>query len=79
VRLEGLGKLKKLIDFMQSRTHDLPACSIVPQPTTLPCVPGVNVHIHRFLISALVGGPRVQCNIKIKNMVLQFIKSICAI
>jgi hypothetical protein len=32
VRLEGLGKLKKLIYFIGSRTRDLPACSIVPQP-----------------------------------------------
>jgi hypothetical protein len=30
VRLEGLGRLK----------NDLPACSVVPQPTTLPRAPG---------------------------------------
>jgi hypothetical protein len=36
VRLEGLGKLKKKIHVIGTRTHDLPACSIVPQPTTLP-------------------------------------------
>jgi hypothetical protein len=35
VRLEGLGKLKK-VQLIGSRTRDLPACSIVPQPTTLP-------------------------------------------
>jgi hypothetical protein len=35
VRLEGLGQLKK-IHLIGTRTHDLPACSIVPQPTTLP-------------------------------------------
>jgi hypothetical protein len=34
VRLEGLGKLKK-IHLIGTRTLDLPACSIVPQPTTL--------------------------------------------
>jgi hypothetical protein len=34
VRLELLGKLKKT-----SRTRDLPAFSIVPQPTTLPRAP----------------------------------------
>jgi hypothetical protein len=36
VRLEGLGKLKGFIHLIWSRTRDLPACSIVPQPTTLP-------------------------------------------
>jgi hypothetical protein len=35
VRLEGLGTLKKSTSF-RTRTSDLPACSIVPQPTTLP-------------------------------------------
>jgi hypothetical protein len=35
VRLEGLGQLKK-IHLIGIRTRDLPACSIVPQPTTLP-------------------------------------------
>jgi hypothetical protein len=33
VRLEGLGKLKKSNDIMGTRTCDLLACSIVPQPT----------------------------------------------
>jgi hypothetical protein len=35
VWLEGLGKLKP-IHLIRTRTCDL-ACSIVPQPTTLPC------------------------------------------
>jgi hypothetical protein len=35
VRLEGLGKLKKST-LSGTRTRDLPACSIMPQPTTLP-------------------------------------------
>jgi hypothetical protein len=35
VRLEGLGQLKK-IHLIGIRTRDLAACSIVPQPTTLP-------------------------------------------
>jgi hypothetical protein len=35
VQLEGLGKLKN-IDLIGTRSHDLPACSIVPQPTTVP-------------------------------------------
>jgi hypothetical protein len=38
VRLEGLGKLKKSTSS-GIRTGDLPACSIVPQPTTLPRAP----------------------------------------
>jgi hypothetical protein len=36
VRLDGLGKLKK-IHLIGTWTRDLPACSIVPQPTKLPC------------------------------------------
>jgi hypothetical protein len=36
VRLEGLGQLKKCSDFIGTRSRDLPAFSIVPQPTTLP-------------------------------------------
>jgi hypothetical protein len=35
VRLEGIGNLKK-IHLIGTQTRDLPACSIVPQPTTLP-------------------------------------------
>jgi hypothetical protein len=35
VRLEGLGKLKKFTSYV-TRTGDLPACTIVPEPTTLP-------------------------------------------
>jgi hypothetical protein len=35
MRLEGLGKLKK-IHLIGTRTRDLPVCIIVPQPTTLP-------------------------------------------
>jgi hypothetical protein len=36
VQLEGLGQLKK--------SNDLPACSIVPQPTTLPHAPSRHVN-----------------------------------
>jgi hypothetical protein len=35
MRLEGLGKLKKSTSS-GTQTGDLPACSIVPQPTMLP-------------------------------------------
>jgi hypothetical protein len=45
VCLEGLGKLKKSTSSW-NRTGDLPACSIVPQPTTLPCAP---IMCHRFV------------------------------
>jgi hypothetical protein len=38
MRLEGLGKFKKSNDLIGTRIRDLPACSIVPQPTTLPRV-----------------------------------------
>jgi hypothetical protein len=38
VRLEGLGKLKN-IHLIGTRSHDLRACSIVPQPPMLPCAP----------------------------------------
>jgi hypothetical protein len=34
VLLEGLGQLKK-IHLIGTRPRDLPACSIVPQPTSL--------------------------------------------
>jgi hypothetical protein len=39
VQLEGLSKLKKKIHLIGTRTRDLPDCSIVPQPTTLPRAP----------------------------------------
>jgi hypothetical protein len=39
LRLEELGKLKKSNDIIGNQTGDLPACSIVPQPTTLPHAP----------------------------------------
>jgi hypothetical protein len=42
VRLEGLEQLKKTNDLIGNRTHDLPACSIVPQPTTVPRAPPSN-------------------------------------
>jgi hypothetical protein len=42
MRLEGLGKLKKSNDLIGIRTRDLPACSVVPQPTTLPLDPRVS-------------------------------------
>jgi hypothetical protein len=35
VRLEVLGALKEMNDPIGSRTRDLPACSIAPQPSML--------------------------------------------
>jgi hypothetical protein len=40
VVLEGLDQLKKSSNLIGIRTLNLPACSIVPQPSTLPRVPG---------------------------------------
>jgi hypothetical protein len=36
VRLESLDQLKKSNELMGNRTRDLPACSLMPQATTLP-------------------------------------------
>jgi hypothetical protein len=41
VQLEGLSKLKKISDLTANRTCDLPACSIVHQPSKLPHAPNV--------------------------------------
>jgi hypothetical protein len=46
LRLEGLGKLKKFNDLIQSQTRDLPSCSIVPQPTTLSHAPFHTIYYH---------------------------------
>jgi hypothetical protein len=48
VRLEELGKLKKF-HLIGTRTRDLPVCSIVPQPTTLPRTPLWNKVRHEIL------------------------------
>jgi hypothetical protein len=68
VRLEGLGQLKK-VHLIGNLTRDLPACSIVPEPTTLPrapillymqenyfdtsCIQFQNVLPHKYYVSAL--------------------------
>jgi hypothetical protein len=36
VRLEGIGKLNKFSNFIGTQTREFPACSITPQPSTLP-------------------------------------------
>jgi hypothetical protein len=43
VRLEVLGQLKKSNNFVENRTRDLPVCSIMPQPTTLPRTPDMYI------------------------------------
>jgi hypothetical protein len=48
VRLEGLSKLEKPPHWKSNR--DLPACIIVPQPTTLPRAPKMNTCLSQFLI-----------------------------
>jgi hypothetical protein len=45
VRLEGLGELIKFSDLIGNRTRDLPAYSIVLQPTTLP-----RAHLSKFVV-----------------------------
>jgi hypothetical protein len=46
--LEGLGQLRNPVTS-KIKPHDLPACSIVPQPTTLLCAPFKNIDIHYLL------------------------------
>jgi hypothetical protein len=43
MRLKEIGQLKKSNDPIGYRTRHLPACSIVPQPTTLPRAPHTHV------------------------------------
>jgi hypothetical protein len=38
MRLEVLGKLKRINDLIGSRTYDIQECGILPRPTTLPRV-----------------------------------------
>jgi hypothetical protein len=48
VRLEGLGKLKK-IHPIGIRFRDLPACSMVPQPTTVPRAPKYEYLLYNYI------------------------------
>jgi hypothetical protein len=43
VRMEELGKLEKKNHLTGTRTRDLPACSTVPQATTLPCTRNIYI------------------------------------
>jgi hypothetical protein len=62
VRLEGLGQLKK-IHLIGTWTHDLPACSIVPQPNTLYFV---QRYFHKENITALKSDYMSNSTIKMK-------------
>jgi hypothetical protein len=43
--------IEKSSDLMEMRTRDLPACSTVPQPTTLPLAPSYrNFLVKKFVI-----------------------------
>jgi hypothetical protein len=44
LQLEGLCKLKEINDLFGTRTRNLPACSIVPQPSTLLIALHINEH-----------------------------------
>jgi hypothetical protein len=70
VRLEELGKLKKLNDFIGTRIRDLPACSIMPQPTTLPRAP--KVHKYREFIGFEMRTNEV-AELRLKNQCVWFI------
>jgi hypothetical protein len=48
VQLEGLGQLKKFNDRIGNRTCDLPACSIVPQLTTLQRAPSMYIYFFKI-------------------------------
>jgi hypothetical protein len=62
VRLEGLGKLKKSTSSW-TRTGDLPACSIVPQPTTLPRAAENLIILHeiRMFVTVFTRAPSLLC------------------
>jgi hypothetical protein len=49
VRLEELSKLKEFYDLNGTRTRNLPACSIAPQPSTVPLL-CVIFYQERFIV-----------------------------
>jgi hypothetical protein len=49
--LVEFGKLKNCNDLIGNRTRDLPACSVAPQPTTLP---RASVHWTEIHLTSLV-------------------------
>jgi hypothetical protein len=53
MRLEGLGQLKNPVTSLGIRSRDLPACSIVSHPTTLPRAPHKACQIFIFHICVI--------------------------
>jgi hypothetical protein len=51
---ERIRSVEKFNDFIGNRSRDLPACSIVPQPTTLPRAPNVVVTLRGDRLCGLV-------------------------
>jgi hypothetical protein len=54
-RQEGLGKLKKFTDLIEFQTHELLACSIVPQPL-------------RYRVPRITCVPRSACKAAVKHL-----------
>jgi hypothetical protein len=50
---EQLGMVKKIKDLIRSQTRNLPACSTVPQSTTVPCAPQCLEHIFQFHMNSI--------------------------
>jgi hypothetical protein len=79
VRLEGLGQLKK-IHLIGTGTRDLPACNIVPQPTTLPCSPrkfscGQKLHFYgKSIIVLLTSIGNFRTGNKFEDVIVLFYK-----
>jgi hypothetical protein len=70
MRLEALGKLKEKINYLiRTRTRDLPACSIMPQPAMLPCAPAFLY----VLFPAIIWGPIDQFSWKLTQGSYHFV------
>jgi hypothetical protein len=65
VRLKGLGTLKKSTSS-GTRSGDLPACIIVPQPTTLPRAPLIS-YMHSFSPPLVPHAPPISSSAYIRN------------
>jgi hypothetical protein len=62
VRLEGLGQLKKSTT-LGLEPRDLPACSIAPQPTTLPRAPGSNRRENLLIYLLMLSRALIFCGV----------------
>jgi hypothetical protein len=75
MRLEGLGQMK-IPTIIRNRTRDLPACSIMPQPTTLPRVPNIK---HTTISSSHINTNLfITDNYHATSYILYFCRSIAA-